>query len=63
MDSDRILVMRAGQAAEFGAPRELLGDPGGLLSELVRATDAETRAQLVEMAAAAAEDKEEGAQH
>ncbi len=56
-------MMRAGRAAEFGAPRELLRDPGGLLSELVRATDAETRAQLVEMAAAAAADEEEAAQH
>lgn len=35
MDNDRILVMDAGQVAEFGKPSELLQHPNGLFTKLV----------------------------
>lgn len=38
MDSDRILVMDAGYAKEFGIPHELLGDSRGMLRSIVDAT-------------------------
>lgn len=38
MDSDRILVMDAGCAKEFGVPHELLGDTNGMLRSIVDAT-------------------------
>lgn len=38
MDSDRILVMDAGYAKEFGIPHELLANPDGMLRSIVNAT-------------------------
>ncbi|SPQ99729.1 unnamed protein product (mitochondrion) [Plasmodiophora brassicae] len=38
MDSDAILVVGAGRLVEYGAPRRLLSDPGGALSQMVDAT-------------------------
>lgn len=38
MDSDRILVMDAGSAKEFGIPHTLLNDEGGMLRSIVDAT-------------------------
>ena len=35
MDYDNVIVMNDGKLAEFGPPRVLLEDPGGLLSTLV----------------------------
>ena len=34
---------------EFDSPHKLLGDPVGLLSELTRSTDKETRSHLMKM--------------
>merc|ERR1711966_169704 len=36
LDSDKILVMDEGIAAEFGAPKELLNDKDSLFSDIVR---------------------------
>jgi ABC-type multidrug transport system fused ATPase/permease subunit len=36
MDSDKILVMKDGLAAEFGPPQELLKDESSVFSEIVR---------------------------
>jgi len=36
MDSDKILVMKDGLAAEFDSPQELLKDPNSVFSEIVR---------------------------
>ncbi|KAL3918531.1 MAG: hypothetical protein SGILL_004192 [Bacillariaceae sp.] len=41
MDSDKILVMKDGVAAEFEAPQELLKDESSLFSEIVRHAEAE----------------------
>uniref|UniRef100_A0A182IVJ8 Uncharacterized protein n=1 Tax=Anopheles atroparvus TaxID=41427 RepID=A0A182IVJ8_ANOAO len=38
MDSDRVLVMDAGRAVEFGTPYELLQLPMGIFSDMVAAT-------------------------
>lgn len=38
MDSDRVLVMDAGRAVEFGAPCDLLSIPNGYFSKLVDKT-------------------------
>ena len=38
MDSDFILVMNDGQAAEFDNPKVLMRKPGGLFRELVEAS-------------------------
>ena len=37
MDSDFILVMDDGKAAEFGTPQELLKRGGGMFRDLVKA--------------------------
>jgi ATP-binding cassette, subfamily C (CFTR/MRP), member 1 len=41
MDSDKILVMKDGVAAEFASPKELLSDENSLFSEIVRYAEAE----------------------
>jgi ABC-type multidrug transport system fused ATPase/permease subunit len=41
MDSDKILVMKDGIAAEFDAPQELLKDENSLFSDIVRHAEAE----------------------
>ncbi|XP_050309947.1 probable multidrug resistance-associated protein lethal(2)03659 isoform X2 [Anthonomus grandis grandis] len=50
MDSDKILVMDAGQAVEFDHPHVLLKNPKGYLSELVKKTGAGTAAHLKNVA-------------
>lgn len=46
MDSDRLLVMDAGQAVELGHPYELLQHPGGFLRQLVDRTGLATASAL-----------------
>lgn len=41
MDSDKILVMKDGVAAEFASPKELLADKNSLFSEIVHHAEAE----------------------
>jgi ABC-type multidrug transport system fused ATPase/permease subunit len=41
MDSDKILVLKDGMAAEFATPQELLADETSIFSEIVRAAEAE----------------------
>lgn len=41
MDSDKILVMKDGVAAEFASPKELLKDTNSLFSEIVRHAESE----------------------
>ncbi|XP_055381149.1 probable multidrug resistance-associated protein lethal(2)03659 [Condylostylus longicornis] len=50
MDSDRVLVMDAGRAVEFGHPYELLQDSNGFLKKLVDQTGVETSNILIQMA-------------
>lgn len=50
MDCDRILVMDAGQVAEFGKPHDLLQNPTGLLTKLVNQTGQTNSATLKSMA-------------
>ncbi|EAT32708.1 AAEL015067-PA [Aedes aegypti] len=50
MDSDRVLVMDAGKAVEFGHPHELLKQPKGFLRKLVNQTGDATAAQLAGIA-------------
>lgn len=38
MDSDRVLVMDAGRAEEFGPPHEILQLPAGIFREMVEST-------------------------
>lgn len=51
MDNDRILVIYAGNAVEFGRPYELLQLPDGHLRHLVDQTGASTAQNLMEIAA------------
>ncbi|XP_030369552.1 probable multidrug resistance-associated protein lethal(2)03659 [Scaptodrosophila lebanonensis] len=50
MDSDRVLVMDAGEARELGHPYELLQRPGGYLRQLVDHTGASTSIALQQAA-------------
>lgn len=50
MDSDRILVMDAGRAEEFGPPHELLQLPMGLLLNMVNATGPQEAEHLKKIA-------------
>ncbi|XP_055536617.1 probable multidrug resistance-associated protein lethal(2)03659 isoform X2 [Wyeomyia smithii] len=50
MDSDRVLVMDAGRAVEFGHPHELLRQSNGFLRSLVNQTGEATAAQLTAVA-------------
>ncbi|XP_058461266.1 probable multidrug resistance-associated protein lethal(2)03659 [Malaya genurostris] len=50
MDSDRVLVMDAGRAVEFGHPHELLRQSNGFLRKLVNQTGEATAAQLTTVA-------------
>ena len=45
LDSDRVLVLRAGEVAEFGAPAELLAAPGGLFATMHAESNAEHSAE------------------
>ncbi|XP_053674245.1 uncharacterized protein LOC128724542 [Anopheles nili] len=50
MDSDRVLVMDAGKAIEYGHPHELLQRTGGALSQLVSQTEPSVAEQLATIA-------------
>lgn len=50
MDSDRVLVMDAGKAVEFGRPYDLLQQPEGFLRKLVTQTGKVTAAALEDIA-------------
>ncbi|CAH0405949.1 unnamed protein product [Chilo suppressalis] len=50
MDSDRVLVMSAGQVAEFDHPYILLSDPNSQLTSMVKETGEKSAAQLFEVA-------------
>jgi len=54
IDSDKVLVLDAGEVAECGRPADLLANPGSLFSKLVDGTGAHTAAHLRRLAAAAA---------
>uniref|UniRef100_A0A0U9HSH2 Putative ABCC protein n=1 Tax=Chrysomela populi TaxID=154003 RepID=A0A0U9HSH2_CHRPP len=46
MDSDKVMVMDAGQAMEFAHPHELLGQPDGFLTSMVKETGSALEAKL-----------------
>lgn len=46
MDSDKVLVMDAGQAVEFDHPHNLLQNPDGYLTKMVRETGLHMEAHL-----------------
>lgn len=50
MDSDKVLVMDAGQAVEFGHPHELLLNESGHLTGMVKETGAGMQKELREIA-------------
>ncbi|XP_058446019.1 ATP-binding cassette sub-family C member 4-like [Malaya genurostris] len=50
MDSDRVLVMDAGEAIEFGLPHDLLQMPVGVFKEMVLATGPAESERLVQIA-------------
>lgn len=50
MDSDRVLVMDAGQAVEFGTPHELLQLPLGIFHDMVQATGPTESERLIQIA-------------
>lgn len=50
MDSDRVLVMDAGNAVEFDHPYLLLQKPNGFLRSLVNDTSADASAALFQAA-------------
>ena len=54
MDYDRVLVMDAGQAAEYGSPVELFAREDGIFTELVDATGPESAKALKEIASQSA---------
>ena len=54
MDYDLVLVMDAGQAAEYGSPVELLAREDGIFTELVDATGPESAKALKEIASQSA---------
>lgn len=50
MDSDRVLVMESGRAAEFDHPHLLLSDPGSHLTSMINETGEKMAAQLKQVA-------------
>lgn len=50
MDSDRVLVMDAGQAVEFDHPHRLLQKPHGFFTKMVQQTGASMEANLRKVA-------------
>ncbi|XP_055636392.1 ATP-binding cassette sub-family C member 4-like [Toxorhynchites rutilus septentrionalis] len=50
MDSDRVLVMDAGESVEFGTPYDLLQLPVGVFKEMVLATDPVESERLIQIA-------------
>ena len=51
MDSDRVLVMDTGVAAEFASPHELLQMERGIFKEMVDALGSQEKNRLVKVAA------------
>jgi ABC-type multidrug transport system fused ATPase/permease subunit len=60
MDYDYVLVMDKGRAAEFDSPDKLLSVVGGVFSELVDATGAESSKALRQLADEAAANRDAG---
>lgn len=50
MDSDKVLVMEAGEAVEFDSPHELLKNPEGYLSKMLKETGPSMEAKLRKIA-------------
>ncbi|XP_062560530.1 ATP-binding cassette sub-family C member 4-like [Armigeres subalbatus] len=50
MDSDRVLVMDAGESVEFGTPHDLLQMPVGIFKEMVLATGPSESERLIQIA-------------
>lgn len=50
MDSDRVLVMRGGEAMEFAHPHELLQNPQGYFTKMVMQTGPAMEANLRKVA-------------
>lgn len=50
MDSDRVILMDGGQAHEFDHPHELLQNPTGYFSNMVRETGSELEKRLRKIA-------------
>lgn len=50
MDSDKVLVMELGEAVEFGHPHELLRNPDGHFTKMVKETGAAMEASLRKVA-------------
>lgn len=46
MDSDKVLVMRTGEAMEFAHPHELLQNPDGYFTKMVMQTGSAMEANL-----------------
>lgn len=59
MDSDKVLVMSAGEAVEFDAPHKLLQNPNGHFSSMVKETGRNMENKLRETALQAFVDKED----
>lgn len=59
MDSDRVLVMSAGEAVEFDVPHKLLQNPNGHFTSMVRETGRHMEDKLREVALEAFMEKEE----
>ncbi|XP_012262524.2 ATP-binding cassette sub-family C member 4-like [Athalia rosae] len=57
MDSDKVLVMAAGQVLEFGNPHQLLRNPKGHFSEMLQQTGKDSAEKLAEIARVAYEQK------
>lgn len=57
MDSDRVLVMDAGQAAEFASPIELLNVKDGIFRSMVDQSGRQEAEQLMAIARKTAENK------
>lgn len=58
MDSDKVLVMSAGEAVEFDVPHLLLQNPDGYFTGMVKETGATMESKLREIAAEAYREKE-----
>lgn len=50
MDSDQVLVMDAGQAVEFGPPHELLQNPDGYFTKMLKETGKNMESKLRKVA-------------
>uniref|UniRef100_A0A6M2DYD7 Putative peptide exporter abc superfamily protein n=1 Tax=Xenopsylla cheopis TaxID=163159 RepID=A0A6M2DYD7_XENCH len=57
MDSDRVLVMDAGQAAEFASPTELINAKDGIFRSMIEQSGRQEAEQLIALAKKASESK------